>query len=89
MKGCYVYGHGMRLCGQTFLEDLGPVDSDEPRIGVLVLLAVVHDGRNYGNVWCDSSQGPVVESIAVEFRELATSPIPPHAGGHRLARAIT
>ena len=47
MKGGHVKGC---LWERTFLENLGPVDSDEPRVGVLVFLAVAHDGRLYGNL---------------------------------------
>ncbi len=41
----------------TFLEDLGAVDADQPRVGVLVLLAVAHGGRNGGDGGGERSEG--------------------------------
>lgn len=41
----------VKVLGLTLLEDLGPVDLDQTRLSILVLLAVVHGGQGDDGCW--------------------------------------
>lgn len=52
---------GRAIRAHTFLENLGPVHLDQPKVSVFVLFAVAHLGRRFGRADCrEGGQGQIV-----------------------------
>lgn len=85
-----------RYSGLTLLEDLGPVNLDQTRLSILVLLAVIHSGQgddgcwrcivDLGNPGCCCS-GKQVEARTIEVRNngVAAAMLPVRRCGQQIS----